>query len=82
MALHVKDKTRENMSTDSNENWSKCAICGSPVLINPDSGQLEACGECAAQTSPRGLQAGMLGIMLGVVALGVVLYVCFRILLD
>ncbi|MEK6250207.1 MAG: hypothetical protein N2C12_18630 [Planctomycetales bacterium] len=70
------------MSTDRNENWGECANCGSPVLINPDTGEAEACGKCVAEASPRGLQAGALSILLGVLVFGAVVYFCFRILLN
>ncbi len=70
------------MSSDNNENWGKCPKCGSPVLIDPETSIPEPCSNCAANASPWGLYAGVIGILLAVVVFVVVLAICIRILLG
>ena len=76
----VRPESDKPMAVDSNENWSTCPRCGSPVLKNPASGETEACGNCAAQASRRGLYTGFLAILAGVVVFVLVLWLCINIL--
>jgi uncharacterized protein (DUF983 family) len=70
------------MSDDNNENWGKCPKCGSPVLINPDTSEAEACSNCASAASKGGIYGGTLGIVIDLAVVALVVYLCIRLLLD
>ena len=65
-----------------NENWGKCPKCGSPVLIDPVTSQMEECSNCLAGASPVGLFAGSFGILLALVVVALVLFFSLRLLLG
>ncbi len=67
---------------DNNENWGKCPKCGSPLLIDPETSQMEACSNCMSEASPVGLFAGSLGILLGLIAFVAILFFSFWLLLG
>jgi hypothetical protein len=54
------------MTSPSNENWHKCAQCGSPLLVDPSTGKTEPCANCLSQKSSGGLLGGAFAIALGV----------------
>jgi uncharacterized protein (DUF983 family) len=62
---------------DENENWDKCPKCGSPVLLNPETGMAENCSNCESQASATGGWIGLWFITL--LVLGVVALVYFSI---
>lgn len=70
------------MSDDNNENWGKCPNCGTPVLINPETSEAEACSNCASAASKGGLYGGTLGIVIGIAVVALIVYLCFRLLLG
>jgi hypothetical protein len=49
-------------------------------LIDPKTGKAELCANCASRKSP-GVAIGSLLIVAGLVAVGVLIYLCIRILL-
>lgn len=65
---------------EKNDNWGTCAKCGEPVLIDPKTGKAELCANCASRKSP-GVAIGTLLVVAGLVAVGVLIYLCIRILL-
>lgn len=70
-----------NANAERNDNWGQCPKCGEPVLIDPDTGKAEPCAACASLSSK---QVGIMGIVLlvmGIVAVGGLVYFCIRILL-
>lgn len=69
-----------NKIAESNDNWATCPKCGEPVLIDPKTGLVQPCANCASQKSP-GTAVGSLLIIAGVVAIIVLVYFCIRILL-
>ncbi|WP_146447655.1 hypothetical protein [Bythopirellula polymerisocia] len=70
------------MSNDNNENWGKCPKCGSPVLIDPVTSQMEPCSNCLSEASPVGLLTGTVGILLALVVVALVLFFSLRLLLG
>jgi hypothetical protein len=69
-----------NKIAESNDNWRACPQCGEPVLIDPKTGRVQPCANCASQKSP-GVAVGSLLIIAGVFAIVVLVYLCIRILL-
>ena len=59
------------MTSQENENWSKCPNCGSPLLVDPNTGKTEPCANCASQASAAGLYGGAFAILLGVVVVAI-----------
>ena len=56
------------MVDDVNNNWVACDRCGSPVMKDPRTGQLEPCSNCLDKASPTGfylratlIAAGIIG---------------------
>ncbi len=68
------------MTTDANENWGQCPKCGSPVLIDNNTGEAEPCSNCAALASRSGLYAGALWIVAGAAVVVLIVYFCVRLL--
>ena len=66
--------------TEGNENWGECQQCGSPVMIDPETGQTQSCGNCESLASPVGGWLG--GYLLAVILLCVaaLIYFCVRLL--
>lgn len=65
-----------------NDNWGKCPKCGSPILIDPVTSQMEACSNCESVASPVGFFAGGLGILLVFAVVALVLFFSLRLLLG
>lgn len=70
------------MSNHTNENWGKCPKCGSPLLIDPATSQMEACSNCVSEASPVGLFAGSIGILLGLAVVALILFFSLWLLLG
>jgi len=68
------------MATGGNENWGKCPKCGSPVLIDPGTGRAETCSNCASLASKAGLYAGVHWIVAWLVVVGLIVYLCLRLI--
>ena len=64
------------MTTGGNENWGQCPKCGSPVLIDANTGRTEQCGTCAALASRTGLYVGAVGIVAGLLFIGLIVGFC------
>ena len=75
-AAHPSGKRDIGMST--NENWDQCPVCAAPVMINPQSGQLEDCGECTSKNSSTAGWLGIWFIFLLVLGGAAVLYFSIR----
>lgn len=67
-------------NTVRNENWGTCPKCGEPVLIDPATGRTEPCATCSSRKSP-GVAVGAVSVIAGIIAIGVLVYLCIRILL-
>lgn len=62
---------------DENENWDKCPKCGSPVMLDPETGRAENCSNCESQAS---LTGGWLGLgFIALLVLGMIALVYFSI---
>jgi uncharacterized protein (DUF983 family) len=70
------------MNSQDNENWGECPQCKSPVLFDGTTGRAEACANCASKLSASGLYLGGVAAILGLAALGIVLYYCVKLLLG
>jgi hypothetical protein len=70
------------MTSQSNENWSKCPRCGSPLLVDPATGKTEPCANCRSHSSTGGLFGGMFAIALGVVVVVILLIYGISLLLG
>ena len=66
----------ESRAATENENFVPCPRCGTPVFVDPTTGQTEACSNCKSLKSPRPLQLGCLLTIL-LIAFG---FVCLYIL--
>ena len=79
-AAHPSEKRDIGMST--NENWDQCPVCAAPVMINPQSGQSEECGECTSKKSSTAGWLGLWFICLLLLGAAAVLYFSIRTLLP
>jgi uncharacterized protein (DUF983 family) len=70
-----------NLNSATNDNWGTCPKCGQPVLIDPKSGVAEACATCLSNASPTGRTLGIIWIVAGLVAIGLLVVVCIQMLL-
>lgn len=70
-----------NPNQENNENWGRCAKCGEPVLVDPETGVPEPCAACASHSSHRAGAMGTVLLIAGVAALVGLVYLCVRILL-
>jgi uncharacterized protein (DUF983 family) len=70
------------MNSSINENWRKCPQCGSPLLVNPQTGKTEPCANCASQKSTGGLFGGTFAIVLGVVVVAILVIYGISLLLG
>ncbi len=43
--------TEQPNLSEGNENWGKCPKCGSPVMIDPETGDAEVCSRCESLAS-------------------------------
>ena len=68
------------MVDQENENWTKCSRCGSPVLITPETHQLEACSVCATQSSQTSLFMGLTFFVIAAVVVSAIVYFCVQLL--
>jgi hypothetical protein len=68
------------MTTGGNENWGQCPKCGSPTLIDPNTGRAEPCGNCTALASRAGLYGGVYWIVVGLVVVVLIVYFCLRLI--
>jgi hypothetical protein len=68
------------MTNSGNENWGQCPKCGSPVLIDPNTGRTEPFGNCAALASRSGLYVGIYWIVAGLAVVGLIVYFCLRLI--
>ena len=68
------------MTTGGNENWGKCPKCGTPVLIDPETGRAEPCGNCASLASRSGLYTGLFWIVAGIAIVILIVYFCIRLI--
>jgi hypothetical protein len=66
------------MAVGSNDNWGQCPKCGSPVLINPNTGRPEQCATCKSMKSRFGLFVGGYWIILGLAVVALIGYFCLR----
>lgn len=66
--------------TNTNENWDKCPVCGAPVMVDPQTGEREDCGQCASRQSSAPGWLGFWFILLFLAGTGVVLYFSIRML--
>jgi hypothetical protein len=73
---------RESMVSHENENWSKCPHCGSRLLVEPATGNVEPCANCKSLSSSGGLFSGMFALALGVAVVVVVVIYCITLLLG
>lgn len=64
-----------------NDNWKTCSKCGEPILIDPKTGQVQPCANCATVNSKPIAAAGFLLIALGIMAIVTLVFLCIRILL-
>jgi hypothetical protein len=62
-----------------NENWGQCPKCGSPVLLDPVTGQPEACSNCTAKKSSVWLYLGGLAVTAGVLGIVYLVYFCITV---
>ncbi|MEM9660291.1 MAG: hypothetical protein AAF961_18155 [Planctomycetota bacterium] len=69
-----------NAQMEDNENWSVCPKCGAPVMINPATGALEPCAECASAASKDVGAMGIGAIAAGLALIVALVYFCLRIL--
>jgi len=68
------------VAANINENWGQCPKCGSPVLVNPNTGRAEPCANCLALSSKAGLFAGGYWIIAGLVVVASIVYFCLRLI--
>jgi len=64
-----------------NENWGECPKCGSPVLIDQETGQPQPCSNCASLASRSGGLLGGYFLLLLAVVVALLVYFCIRLLL-
>jgi uncharacterized protein (DUF983 family) len=69
------------MVDSDNPNWGKCPKCGAPVMIDPETGKLQACARCASAASPYSGALGIVFLLVGVAAIVGLVYLCIEILL-
>jgi hypothetical protein len=63
------------MTSQENENWRNSPRCGSPLLVDPQTGKIEPCANCTSLASTAGFFGGMFAIGLNVViVVGRVIY--------
>jgi len=64
----------------TNENWDSCPLCGAPVMIDPETGKREACGQCASRKSATSGWLGLWFIILFFLGSAAILYFSIRML--
>ncbi|MEQ8785269.1 MAG: hypothetical protein RIC55_03185 [Pirellulaceae bacterium] len=69
------------MADSDNPNWGECPKCGSPVMIDPASGRLQACARCASAASPYSGVLGVFFLLLGLAAVVALVYFCIELIL-
>jgi len=68
------------MADVTNSNWSECARCGSPLLIDPRTNRAEPCANCESMESPvAGSLAGFFLVFI-VTAMGYLIYYSIKML--
>ena len=69
------------MASASNPNWGKCLRCGTPLLIDPKTNQMEPCANCESLDSPTGGFFAGFFLVIILFAMGYLIYFCIKMLL-
>ena len=77
---HRLSNRENNYVAVPNENWVNCEKCGSPVMRDPQTGELEPCSTCLDKASPSGLYLRTLVIAAGLIVIGLLIFYCIKLL--
>ena len=68
------------MADATSANWSECPRCGTPLLIDPKTNQIEPCANCESMVSPvAGALFGFFLVFI-VTSMGYLIYYSIRML--